>query len=1185
MVISKFTLGYGRLQDPRQSAVPCKLIMRKLIILALLLLTEVASAAVSTGYYRVKSYNGKYLTENNKSHILVCSDQATPDNFAQVWYLDISGSNVTLKNALTDRYVQKTTGSSWSEQYITGVSSNTFTLTELSGDDAGKITFTDKWNGGPHCDASLNVVLWLTDETKSKWTVEAVDIDVAALAAQRAALSEATASQLLTVFTDLSCSALKTDYTSSDVSNLPAATQELVSKIKNDSWATYDGWDKTEKTFRIADYKAYSNSEKWTTILGFGHTLGRLSNPTGIYTTAGDFLQVYVGDVPSGQSIALEIAGYGQGSGSVYTLHSGMNVVQAATSGNCFVYYEVDNTASGSAPFTALSNYADVTVHIEGGTVQGYFDLTKGDDDSDWPYFKANLMGKEMFCLKTKTLVFNLQTSALKHAVDEAEGGSKGKVVGMLNYWQSIQDMEDELFNRASIGGENYAYCNNVHSVTTVGNSGDGSLYASTYGIYFSPEQHDRLFNYDLFRLGGDNLWASAHELGHHRQAPINMVGNTEMSNNIYSNVAVYQQGRYTSRTASIKDVFNDYQDGISWPERVQRANNRVGDYNAHILHLNWSLYLFFHVNGNDPDFFPSLFDALRKHPMKKVSGSDQLTRADQDYLKYYVKCCEVSGYDLTDFFASYGFFMLPPEQSESKTNGDVTTKYYQSFKDYVDYNLGVTQTMIDAAKQQVANMSGLKKCNIVFIEDRVTAPLATYDGHSQGEVRTINPDAPVTAFGQVGELGQYTDFNAPCSSYSFNVSARGNVTMEGTGAVGFIAYDASGNIIGFYNTTTFALPSAAYDEKGLKAGYVIKVAAGDGTSAAAVYDSNVEVKEFPQTGVWYTFRTPNRDNRYTTSQGAGNIAVGSSVVDAPTDAMLWQFVPRADVREHFDIVNRDGSYLSPVPGEGNYLSTTSEAPGQGWKVEPASDKYIIYSGTTQLHQTNSGYNYKMLNYGYWYGSYNTSDDGCLFAIEPAAYDVKLNAVGDASYATLYLPFDVKTNPATEAYYITSVSSGYATLTPVDNGEIPAKTAVVLINDAKSEYATLTATTGLAQQVSRAGNLLKGTLTSMSLDLSDSSPNYSLGVLNGNIGFYKFDNNGTTTITLGANKAYLEVPASGSSVKGFTLGFDGTEDDINQIVNGKSANGTWLDLNGRRLHGVPAAKGVYIVGGKKVVVK
>jgi len=1125
-------------------------------------------AAISTGYYRVKSYNDKYLTENATSHVLVCSDLPASANYAQVWYLTVSGSDVTLKNALTERYVQKATGNYWSEQYVTGTSSNTFTLTELTGDDAGKITFTDKWSGGPHCDASLNVVLWSNDETKSKWTIEAVDIDEMALTAMRAALTEASASQLQAVFTDLSCSTLKAGYTDNDVSVLPAATQALVSKIKNDAWATYDGWNKTEKTFRIADYKAYSSHERWAIILGYSNSFGRLSNPTGIWADAGDVLQVYVGAVPAGQSVALEVAGYGQASGNVYGLHEGMNSLLITSSGNCFVFYEVDNTASGSAPFTALSNYADVTVHIEGGTVQGYLDLTKGDDNEDWSQLQSHLMSQETVCLKSSTHVFNLHKELLLSAL-----GAEGKVKEMMDCWTDVATLEDNLCAR----GDFYAYCNNIYSVT--GHAGSGNPHATTYGTNYFEAEYSGVFNADQLLQNFGGLWTIAHEQGHNRQKLIKLAGTTEVSNNVFSNAVIDWQGRFTSRVLSLQTTFDVWQQGLSWLERL---NNKGNDYHLwETLHLYVQLYQYFHQAGKDTDFFPNLFRAFRKSPMTLQAGTP--IPATDDYLKFYQTCCDVSGLDLTEFFEVYGFFTLPQSQEPQTINGISTGEYYQEIDDYNTYYVYVNQAMIDEAK---ANVEAKKypKCNIIFIEDRVTAPLATYEGHAEGELRQLFRQDNVTAFGQVGELGQYTTFSASCSAYSYNISPRGNVTMEGTGAVGFKLYDESGKLVGLYNTTTFALPSAAYDEKGLKAGYVIKVAAGDGTSAAAVYDSNVEVKEFPQTGVWYSFRTPNRDNRYTTSQGAGNIAVGSSVVDAPTDAMLWQFVPRADVREHFDIVNRDGSYLSPVPGEGNYLSTTSEAPGQGWKVEPASDKYIIYSGTTQLHQTNSGYNYKMLNYGYWYGSYNTSDDGCLFAIEPAAYDVKLNAVGDASYATLYLPFDVKTNPATEAYYITSVSSGYATLTPVDNGEIAARTAVVLINNAKASATTLTATTGLAQQVSRAGNLLKGTLTSMSLDLSDSSPNYSLGVLNGNIGFYKFDNNGTTTITLGANKAYLEVPASGSSVKGFTLGFGG-EDGLSIIVNSKSVSGKWLDLNGRLLRGEPAAKGVYIIGGKKVVVK
>ena len=40
-----------------------------------------------------------------------------------------------------------------------------------------------------------------------------------------------------------------------------------------------------------------------------------------------------------------------------------------------------------------------------------------------------------------------------------------------------------------------------------------------------------------------------------------------------------------------------------------------------------------------------------------------------------------------------------------------------------------------------------------------------------------------------------------------------------------------------------------------------------------------------------------------------------------------------------------------------------------------------------------------------------------------------------------------------------------------------------------------------------------------------------------------------------------------------------------QIVNSKSSTGKWFDLAGRRIDGVPAAKGIYIKDGKKIIVK
>lgn len=195
---------------------------------------------------------------------------------------------------------------------------------------------------------------------------------------------------------------------------------------------------------------------------------------------------------------------------------------------------------------------------------------------------------------------------------------------------------------------------------------------------------------------------------------------------------------------------------------------------------------------------------------------------------------------------------------------------------------------------------------------------------------------------------------------------------------------------------------------------------------------------------------------------------------------------------------------------------------------------------------------------------------------------VALNAVDGKSYATLYLPYDVSTDGETKAYYITSADNGYAKLTEVTDNEIPAYTAVILVNDQAATGTTLTRTDGLTQQVSQNANLLKGTLCSRPLDLSDETPYYSMGRKDGKIGFYKFDNNGVTSITLGANKAYLDTSATGGNVKGFTLSF-GYEDAINDIVNGKSVNDEWYDLSGRRVkrHG----KGIFINGGKKVMIK
>ena len=80
--------------------------------------------------------------------------------------------------------------------------------------------------------------------------------------------------------------------------------------------------------------------------------------------------------------------------------------------------------------------------------------------------------------------------------------------------------------------------------------------------------------------------------------------------------------------------------------------------------------------------------------------------------------------------------------------------------------------------------------------------------------------------------------------------------------------------------------------------------------------------------------------------------------------------------------------------------------------------------------------------------------------------------------------------------------------------------------------------------------------------------------------------------TLGANKAYLKfvtdqqqsAPQYINIVMGGDLG-EGTTgiNNVNDNLNDNEA--TWYDLNGRKLNGKPAQKGIYIKNGKKIVVK
>ena len=72
-------------------------------------------------------------------------------------------------------------------------------------------------------------------------------------------------------------------------------------------------------------------------------------------------------------------------------------------------------------------------------------------------------------------------------------------------------------------------------------------------------------------------------------------------------------------------------------------------------------------------------------------------------------------------------------------------------------------------------------------------------------------------------------------------------------------------------------------------------------------------------------------------------------------------------------------------------------------------------------------------------------------------------------------------------------------------------------------------------------------------------------------------------LAVGANKAWLEIPAA-NNARIINISFEETT-GIHGTNWANEANGTWYDLNGRKLDAVPTKKGVYILNGRKVVIK
>lgn len=159
-------------------------------------------------------------------------------------------------------------------------------------------------------------------------------------------------------------------------------------------------------------------------------------------------------------------------------------------------------------------------------------------------------------------------------------------------------------------------------------------------------------------------------------------------------------------------------------------------------------------------------------------------------------------------------------------------------------------------------------------------------------------------------------------------------------------------------------------------------------------------------------------------------------------------------------------------------------------------------------------------------------------------------------------------------YTITGVGETTATAARLE--VVPALTPILVKNVGDTDQTFLLIPTTTQETVSFY-NGFKGTLEATTIAASDDTKNNY--AFNGQQFVWVKD-----AIAIGANKAWLEIPAAAAAARSLSIVF-GDATGVRSIDNGQLTIDNWYDLNGRKLDGMPTKKGIYIMNGRKVVIR
>ncbi|MBD5415908.1 MAG: hypothetical protein HDR46_06465 [Bacteroides sp.] len=722
------------------------------------------------------------------------------------------------------------------------------------------VDFTDarKTYGYAHEAAGGSVVCWNTNAVPTLWAFSLqADITEADIAARRQGwqyvVQQGIEGPLGEIFADKTCTILNSAYESMSVEQieqsaaylaLPETLRRMVLKVRTGDWSETNPtdpdihWDSDHaKKFRVQMIEPYSECDRVSNMTCI-QAYTNLNNPTGIVADAGSTLYVMVEKgAADGSTLYMAPRTFADNVDklNVYTdgieLHEGLNIVPCAEDGSQMVVYYTVSTNQGRTRLRPLTDFDDIKIHIEGGSINGFFNsagdaLYTPDTNDDWFYYRERARHPRFCLISQHCLLYlhflnvldgdNNDHDGLMNLLSPEEyAAGNFDLVATMKAWDDMFVaeqlvmglMSDDVIRAEKAAGRDWydplegddvapsdysLYFNNrLMGISTTTGFMSATWYRTTYNV--------TTLRSIIMEFPTMDLWGPAHEFGHMNQGPMKIVGTTEESNNVFSNIALFYRGDKTSR-ASLPSVQTDFfNKGYNFHQHDTWGTTRMW----------FQLWLYYHATGHNKKFYPRLYELLRDNPLQK--GNSSHVNAKDDLLHFAKMCCMAAGEDLTDFFESWGFFI----PQDGFFIDDYNTYYtYLSEEDVAEWKAEVAA---------LAEENGWEKnTSIIFIDDRVGSTKPGY----------ANWCEPADA----GTMGALKDFapgaDTVSGTYQFTLTGT-TVTVSGaTGGVGFIIYDNAGKLIGFANDTTFEVSAEAAD----------KIAAGEATFNV-VTGNNEEIK------------------------------------------------------------------------------------------------------------------------------------------------------------------------------------------------------------------------------------------------------------------------------------------------------------------------------------------------------